>query len=166
MKLEAELDNKANPTMMHLADLRAILFCLKLTRLPNPVLEVFTKILPMISKVTSKNFPQRNPILVVHGLRQDLKHEPMDDMMMGNPILVIFGLRSDPKHNQIDDTKSRSPMIVVIGSRCDPNQDIMDDMKHMNSMLVVIGSRRDPNQNPIDEITICLECFSILFCWV
>ena len=98
MKFEAELNNKANPMMLNLAFFCAILFCLKLTRPPTPVIEVFAKILPMISKVTSKNFSQRNPILVFPWWRRDPKHKPMDDMMMGNPILVIVGLRRNPKH--------------------------------------------------------------------
>ena len=99
---------------MNLADLCVILFCLKLTRPPTPVLEVFVTILPMIAKVTSKNFPQRNPILVFPRLRRDPKHKPMDDMIMRNPILMIVVLKHYPKHEQMDDTKSRSPMLVVI----------------------------------------------------
>ena len=114
MKFEAELNNKANPMMLNLAVFSAILFCLKLTRPPTPITEVFAKILPMISKETSDNFPQRNPILVVPGLRRDPKHEPIDDMMMRNPILVIVVLRRDPKHEQMEDMKPKSPMLVVI----------------------------------------------------
>ena len=132
MKLEAELDNKANTMILILA-----------------------------------NFPQRNPIFVFPRLRQDPKHEPMDDIIViRNPILVTVGLRRDPKPEQMDDTKCMIPLLEVIGSRCGPKHKIIDDAKHMNPMLMVIQSRRDRNRNPLDEIPVCLDCFVMMFCWV
>ena len=130
MNLEAEFEKKTNPMMLNLAFLSAILFCLKLTCPPTPVIEVFAKILPMISKVTSKNFPQRNPILVVPGLRRDPKHEPMDDMMMRNPILVIVGLRNDPKHKQM----VISSIGFWLGSCLDPITTIIGFICFMSSI--------------------------------
>ena len=135
--------------MLNLAIFSATLFFLKLTRPPTPFAGVFAKILPMISKKTSDNFPQRNPILVVPGLRRDPKHEPMDGIMLRNPILLSVGLRCDPKPEQMENTKCMIPLLEVIGLRCGPKHKRIDDAKHIHRRLIVIRTRRDRNQNPL-----------------
>ena len=100
--------------------------------------------------ILNLSFPLRNPILAFSRLRQDPKHEPMDDIIViRNPILVTVGLRRDPQPEQMDDTKSMIPLLEVVGSRCGPKHKIIDDAKDMNPMLMVIQSRHDQNQNPL-----------------